>query len=255
MKPADEAPLLPAPPIEPTDGPPPKIVMEILSMGEHMFTAEKRCGGGETEAGCDDRIFTDSDCVSIPEGETKWCDKTPPAQIRRQMLRQLRSEAPATGETGRLLARLPLSDGSHALFGEYLSRGAGYCTFEWGKDGGSGGPGECAEEDPCRDVCIGGSSGEDDRHVLLAGVVTADADGLWLQHEDGFVGVYPLTGPKLCSDPTRRVFLAETDHRFYYGWKLLREGHVIAEMHFPLPPTNAPSGSNLGEGWTNYLPD
>jgi PASTA domain-containing protein len=224
-----EARVMPPPPIEAVDGVAPDIVAEMLRYHEGELSQVR------------------SDCLSS-DGEP--CDPRPAAL--RELKEAMRDQSLADGATPQLVARLRLADGGTVLYGEYLSQGGDYCSFSWDEtDGGGGGPEECgSDRSACPAACLGASWGADEHRVVLAGTVRADADGLWLEHEDGFSAVYPLTGPTLPSDPSLRVFMAETDHGFYRALKVIRDGQVLASFQLPYPP----GASSEGNGWTAYGP-
>ena len=195
--------------------------------------------------------FADTLCFAVDkDGHARDCT----AGELRRFEREMTAPTLEPGETPRIVATLALrfANTPRAYFVEYKSRGAGMCGFVYDARAPIepvGGVVACTEEPHCDAVCLSSSdtSGEGAEHTLVAGTVPTEADSLRLMFRGGRTAVYPLDGPVLPSDRTRRVFMVELDgFRDYRRAQALRNGQVIAEQVMPTLDEAA--------GWTTYGP-
>jgi hypothetical protein len=192
-RPAQAAPgerMLPAPPIQALDIPAPEHVLSAAM----VLPLEG--------------VDFDECYVTGPDGQQR---KDDPASCRAAFeAHNARKLAP--GSEPRLKAALQVSAGE-VLWVEYTQGGGDECVLVYY------GPMKAAPELLCDDDTERldlGSDGfpGDDNHTIIVGTAPREADSLRLKLADGSLVRYPLEGPLLGFDRSRRVFMAESTQPF-----------------------------------------
>lgn len=160
-------------------------------------------------------------------------DTTLPSQARPRLVARLRLREPNEDYTVYVADFVPDRLGRTVCFLRYLARGDG-------QDDDDLGPNDSTCVDP-REV-IGlhrevGSGNETPR--VLAGVVYRNINALRIEFSECGVATYPLRGPLLPSEPSRRIFIIDDgDDCRWYKAQALRDGVVVEEVLKPEPPSD-----------------
>src|SRR5262245_13290499 len=98
-------------------------------------------------------------------------------------------------------------------------------------DSSDGPSGPCVPESPCKRICLGlsGSGSGMATRYLLSGVVASEADTLRVNHDDGRVVDYGLTGPLVPGFHEYRVFILDLGRDLDQRLELRRDDKTIAE--------------------------
>jgi hypothetical protein len=139
--------------------------------------------------------------------------------------------SPAEGSEARVVAELPLQDGSVAELVSWQARSGRTCTLariapEQTEGHTAERVGECVRFMPCTELCLTVLT-TDERDAVLAGTVPQSADLLRLIGPEGRERDYELDGPVI-EGSDLRVFIADLADEDWWTAELRRDGEVLA---------------------------